>query len=448
VQIRGFGPGIAVAVWTGVMFTPPASADVVTAAEDFSEPAPILVVTPDDRLAGCLFAALDQLTWPFMRAGGLVEASRLCGLHRFALLLVDVRLGAHSGPDNPRLPPELRGALNAETPALPIARADDGQRPDAILCYDGGIAAVAIADFIATELGRIAEARLLSTAQQVVAAPSSMSAVPIPPALEAAHRLDWMYAHEPSLENAAAVVGRHEHLAKHVVRLAHALSGDSDMRSWKLGRVLLHVGLLRFIPLVKIVAARSLFPVRDPGRRQTMDAIWRFSVARAVAMRWLAPRMQTHDPDTSWRLAFDAGLFADAGASLLVWLRDQSEPRRLRPLSRVILSPQLAAHHEWLGEGLLRRWKLRPSIGLVAGLHHLASDPDRAPVVTPGLGTLAIAAAAVVEDADVGADPTGPHLGQLAGLAFQQLSLSAADRQHVTSLVKVELDRIVEAAGR
>jgi hypothetical protein len=409
--------------------------------DGFGEARPIMVVTPDDRLAATLFAALDQLAWPFMRAGSLREAERLCGLHLYELLLVDVRLGSAAADQTARLPKEVRGQVNADTPWLPVARVDDWHRADAILCYDGGGDATAIAEFIAAELDRAAESRVLSTARLLVAGPKDLTALPVPPALDAAVRLDRMNANAPSLENAVAVVASHEHLAKQVVRLAHALSGDPDMSSWELRRVLLHLGLLRFVPLVKIVAARSLFSVRDPGRRQILDQIWRFSVARASAMRWMAPRMQTTDLDATWHLAFDAGLFADAGGALLVWLMDQSEPRRLRPRTRNPLTPQLAGQHGWLGERLLRGWGLRSAIAAAANGHHDPSDVDGEETA---LARLCRTAGAFVEAAGIAVDPTGSHGGGHAEQARTDPALSLADQQQIINAIKVQLDRIDE----
>jgi HD-like signal output (HDOD) protein len=373
-----------------------------------------------------LLAALDQLAWPVLRAGSLQDAARLCHAQSFELLLVDVA--------SPPLSREARGDLNADTPCLPVTRTPRSQHPEAILCYDDGLGAAAIAAYVAGELDRIADQRMLGTAAQLVAAPSRLSAVPIPPALEAARRLEWMYAHAPSLDDAAAVVERQEHLAKHVIRLAHAAFGD-DMRSWQLGRVLLHVGLMRFIPLVKIVAARSMFPVRDPGRRQTIDAIWRFSLGRAVAMRCLAPRLEAGAD-----LAFDAGLYADAGAGLMLWLRDQGEPRRPRPWPGASLTAQQAAQHEWLGEKLLERWKQRRSIAEVARGHHLALREGLSP-----LSVLAAPAGAITEAAGLGLDPTGPSGGRPVGEIFDHLRITPADFTCITSLVKLEVERIDEA---
>jgi hypothetical protein len=406
---------------------------------DFGQARPILVLTEGDDLAAAALAAIDQLAWPTRRARTVEEAAALGTA--WSLILCDVALQEGAG-----VPSAVRGSLNADTPWLPIAGVDQGNgqgeaRPTRVLRPLARPTA-ALAELLADELERANEDRLLSSARALVSAPGR-TAVAVPPALAAAHRLDWMYAHEPSLEEAAAVVAQQENLGKQVLRLAHALSGDLAVRAWTLDRVLLDLGLLRFIPLVKIIAARMMFPVRDPARAQSLHGIWRFSVARALAMRALAERSNTGmRADIDWLHAFDAGLFADAGASLLIWLQDQSTPRRARPPFLNGVPLRLGACHEWLGERLLDRWKHPRPTWVVAGGHHGTASPDPA-----GMRALAFAASAVVEEAGVGVDPTGLVDGTEARLALVRLNVDEFTRGHVAALVRVELAAIDEATA-
>jgi hypothetical protein len=408
---------------------------------DFGQLRPILLMTDNDALAAAAMLALDQLTWPVRRARNLEEAAVLGSTCSWELILCDVRLASGH-----QVPTAVRGNRNVDTPVLTMARLEDlprtpGAEPLAarVLRPEEG-SPYALAELLASELECTIEGRVLASARALVSA-NTRNAVVVPAALAAAHRLDWMYTHAPSLEQAAAVVTQQENLAKQVLRLAHALAGDVAARAWTLDRVLLDLGLQRFIPLVKIIAARMMFPVRDPERARSLHTIWRFSVARALAMRALASRAHPGVPaDVDWYHAFDAGLFADAGASLLIWLQDQSQPRRSRHPFLNTLPARLAACHEWLGERLVERWKHPRPIGVVAGGHHGTASADPG-----GMRTMAFAACAVVADAGVGADPTGAADHTEAGQALARLDVDAFTRGHVAALVRVELASIEEA---
>jgi hypothetical protein len=408
---------------------------------------PLLVVTDDEPLSAATLAAIDHLAWPARRARDLQEAITLAGGITWELILCDVRL-----LEGRQLPAALRAATDAETPFLPIARRDDlasaaaGHHPGRLLCPEFG-ATVEQAALLAARLQQAGEDRLLASARRLVSQPGRAQDLGPPPALAAALRLDGMYAHEPSLEQAAALVGQQENLAKQVLRLAHALAGDLGARPATLPRVLLDLGLLGFIPLVKIAAARTLFPVRDAGRAQRLHQLWRFGVGRALAMRALAGRSHPGvRADVDWHHAFDAGLFADAGAGLLIWLADQSQPRPLRALAatdaETALSRGLLAAHEWLGERLLERWRHARPVGVVAGGHHGGdgAGPDPA-----ALRALALAAGRVLQDAGLGEDPTGPALPAAADRAEQHLHLDAAARGQIAAHVRTEIARIDEA---
>lgn len=359
-----------------------------------------LVITADDGMMAVAARALALLGLHAVQRWDAAELERSLA-RGFALVLLDPSADFPSGPVEP---PCLVWPAPLRAPG----------------------AAPALAAWVADALARRREARLVLSAEEVLADPGRTS-LPIPPAMRAANRLDWLCRHRPSLEEAARVVARQENLAKHVLRLAHALGGGRAFAD--VGRALLDLGLLRFVPLVKVVAARLLFPVRAAARRDALDAIWRFSVARAIALRLLCGRSLLGADDA--RFAFDAGLFADSGAAFLIWLADQADDIPVALAPPALLPPRLADQHERLGYALLARWSQRSAVVAFAGRHHASGESH--PDLLPRLARLA---AAIAEDALVAADPTG------AAERPPDRAMPADERRYTTTLVRQELELI------
>jgi hypothetical protein len=289
-------------------------------------------------------------------------------------------------------------------------------------CASGEVNPQELAARLAEELDRQSGARVLQAACRLVGGPSYL---PLPSALALTDLDD-----DDELTSAEQA---HRRASKQVLKHAKLLS-DREMRGEnELERLLPSLGPLPFISLVNLVAARVLFPVRDPEHQQIMKRIWRFSLARATAMRWLAARTALTD-ELALSRVYDAGLFADAGASLLIWLAEHGESRFAGRWAQGLPAP-LASHHEWVGERLLTRWQRGAPMTEVAGAHHSLQGDE--PV-----SELAVAAGALVEETGVATDLTGDPDEAQATHLFTSWRIGAYESRRIAAVVHLEVERI------
>jgi HD-like signal output (HDOD) protein len=392
-----------------------------------------LVVTTQDALAALVTGALDRLGWPVTRVRNLAQLEAMKLVHTFEVALIDVELC----PEDGEVPLAARRALRRDALVLTIAGQADREGAGAHLCFEG-VDAADVVRLLTVEIDRLEQGRLLREAYRLAASPGRLAAL-LPPALQAAHRLEWLVWNQPSLEEARRAVERQENLAKQVVRLARTLHASDLGGARDLDRVLLDLGLLRFMPLVKLVAARHLFPASEPGRAADLESIWVLSVARASAMRWLAARTSAGTVVAAGA-AHDAGLFADTGASFLVWLAYQSGARRPPGAHAPGLDGDVIGHHEWLGERVLARWNTPAEVARVAAGHHRLEDG----MATTHAG-LAAGAMALIETAGLGEDPTGAHDRRAGERVLHELDLSPDQRRQGAEQVRQEVEQVQEA---
>jgi HD-like signal output (HDOD) protein/CheY-like chemotaxis protein len=241
-----------------------------------------------------------------------------------------------------------------------------------------------------------------------------------------------------------SLVERDPRLAAEVLRLtrsAHYARGAriNDMRT-AIGRL----GLRQLQSLVQTVILRDIHQATDPGLRQDQLRIWRASIGRAVAMRALAELVGPSaklDPET----AYLAGLFADVGASFLLWLLSEREAANPAPSARKprVLLAKLCEQHGEIGAALLQSWDLDPVATIIARTHH-----DSAPPAPPtGYWPLAILGAAMAEKLELASDPTS-HASPTAELVDRcgaELRIGTSAVVKISESVRSEFEDVMES---
>ena len=164
-------------------------------------------------------------------------------------------------------------------------------------------------------------------------------------------------------------------LATAVMRLANSRFFPDEEETEYLGTAVARVGSPMVHAVAETLALRDGYPIRAPELRALHEKIWRFSVARGLAMRAIAevtgPEVAL-DPDRCYL----GGLLLDAGAVFLLWTLDES--RREPPVGDTVpaaTAEVLSSYHPAFGQAVLARWGMPADLVALARDHHAAAPP-------------------------------------------------------------------------
>ncbi|MFO0747951.1 MAG: HDOD domain-containing protein [Myxococcota bacterium] len=173
------------------------------------------------------------------------------------------------------------------------------------------------------------------------------------------------------IERIAGLVERDQAVLARVLRLGRSPTYAGRDRNDDLRAIIGRVGFKPIHELVESIWLRACFQVKHPDYVPLTTRIARHAVARAFAMRAIA---EQRGLDST--LAYLGGLFADAGASFLLWVLAErsglAAPEPERALQFVVSA------HEDTGARLLGAWGLpKETIDLARGHHGLvfAGEP-------------------------------------------------------------------------
>jgi len=196
-------------------------------------------------------------------------------------------------------------------------------------------------------------------------------------------------------------------------------------------------------------ALRQAFPIHTAGRETLANRIWRFSVARAIAMQELAEiadaELELPAPEY-----FQAGLLLDVGASYLLAAADRALAQGSGQVGDPVkLLAKVTAHHASVSAHLLRRWNLPASLEELAAEHHQAGDSARGRRAAEPLWCAAELGGAMAVRVTGFGDPTGDRLLSSDRLARCAYTLGVGDSslRRLTSALTERANEIWSAAG-
>jgi CheY-like chemotaxis protein/HD-like signal output (HDOD) protein len=175
-----------------------------------------------------------------------------------------------------------------------------------------------------------------------------------------------------TIDDVAAIVERDPRLAAQVLRLANSAQYSRGGRSNDARAAVRRIGMAQIKGIADTLHAHDFFQVREPALRALHARVWKYSLARALAMRALvdlAPARLGLDGDT----AYGAGLLCDTGATFLIWLAAERGASAPDPVDACVAA--VREQHAEVGALLLARWDLDPVICAAAGHHHAGAPP-------------------------------------------------------------------------
>ncbi len=192
--------------------------------------------------------------------------------------------------------------------------------------------------------------------------------IPSAPAVVTELRLLTQRA-DSKLDSIVALLERDQALVARVLQLGRSVEyARSASKISDLPSIINRVGFRTVANVVETVWANRCFQIPDEQYRPVGARLSRQSLARALALRTLAERQRLDSFS-----AYLAGLFADVGASFLLWAIVNKSRGRPPALEDALAFTR--EHHETIGSAVLKRWG---HSDLVIGLvrrHHSTVQP-------------------------------------------------------------------------
>jgi CheY-like chemotaxis protein/HD-like signal output (HDOD) protein len=436
----------------------------VQAHGDGDRPRPlVLVVDDEEAIRMALDRSLKKMGYDVLLTDDGNQALELARTHRPVLILSDIFM---PGMDGHTLLANInrlglmssvvlmsgRGELDDAISALREGAVDYMKKPwtpeglTGVLRRAMGLAA-ALQD-LATGRdeggppGATPEATAMEVIEQLVQTPTAD--LPLPEVSPTLTRLRALArTRERSPADVAAFVESDPEMKAAILRMAqaqpeHATAGPELLRT-----VLEALGVEAAWGCVEAAVLRDAFPIATGALRTLADRIWRFSVARAIAMQELA-LIADAELELSPLLYFQAGLLLDVGASYLLSAADRalvSGGGRITEPAKLLAT--ITAHHAAVTARIIRRWNLPTALEELAAEHHRGSDIDPRLAAEPLWCAARLGGAMAVRVTGFG-DPTGDRMlgtDQLARCAYtlgvgdsslRRLTKSLTERAHQT----------------
>lgn len=236
------------------------------------------------------------------------------------------------------------------------------------------------------------------------------------------------------LERDPALVARVIQLGRSAQYGRPSGSGTPDLHY-----IITRIGFRQLGNVVETVWANGCFAIADERYQPCVERLTRLSVARAVAMRALAERLRIEVFP-----AYLAGLFADVGASFLLWAIVDKARGHVPELPDALAF--VREHHETMSGVVLKRWGHRELVVGLARHHH---DPQ---LTGPGAiyAALLVLASQLATQLTGEDDPTSaapfPPAPLLERCALVS-GLEEASRQSILPRVKEEYAAALQAFG-
>jgi HD-like signal output (HDOD) protein/FixJ family two-component response regulator len=180
-----------------------------------------------------------------------------------------------------------------------------------------------------------------------------------------------------SIDAVVSLIELDQRTALQAVRLANSVQYSGLTRVADIRAAVNRVGFRQIENIVETSFALSCCRITDPRFRPSQLKIWKYSVARGVAMRALGD-MAGPLSGVNPAIAYLAGLMSDAGATLLLWLiaeRERMKPSADPEKALADCLESIRGHHHELGAMLLRSWGLDPAVIFIAATHHDETPP-------------------------------------------------------------------------
>jgi len=233
---------------------------------------------------------------------------------------------------------------------------------------------------------------------------------------------------DSKIEAIVALLERDQALVARVLQLGRSAALSRAGKAPDLPFIINRVGFRRIGGVVETVWSNGCFQIPDERYRPYAARLSRHALARALAMRALADQQRMDSFS-----AYLSGLFADVGASFLLWaIVDKSQGKPPDPEDALVF---IREHHETVGRAVLKRWGHTELVIALVRRHHALAPPT--PATAPLWNLLVVAsqmARDLTHEEDVTAVAPWPPPGLLERCEAGFSLTSEQRAQHVAKL--------------
>jgi HD-like signal output (HDOD) protein len=243
---------------------------------------------------------------------------------------------------------------------------------------------------------------------------------------------------DSKIESIVSLLERDQALVARVLQLGRsAASASRTSKATDLASIINRVGFRQIANVVETVWTNGCFQIPDDRYRPIAARLSRHSLARALAIRALAEqqRMEAF-------AAYLIGLFADVGASFLLWaIVNKSRGRPPEPDDALAF---IREHHETIGGAVLKRWGHMDLVIAVVRRHHALTPPPQHATFWNLLVVASQAARELTQEDDLTVTPPWPPPELLAQCA-ESLSVSEEKRAQLVAKLHDEYASALDA---
>jgi HD-like signal output (HDOD) protein len=188
--------------------------------------------------------------------------------------------------------------------------------------------------------------------------------------------LELLSCPDSAMTELADVISHDQALVARLIKVSNSAFYGRGQKISTLSQAVVMLGTRTIRSLVVAASTRSLFPTDNTAIGMWGQSLWRHSVECGLASRRVAERIRYADPEE----AFIGGILHDVG-KIVMLLNMPDEYRRViknqssaRKCSAVAEQNVLGFDHTMVGELLLDKWNMLPSLMACIRYHHHPHD--------------------------------------------------------------------------
>ena len=242
---------------------------------------------------------------------------------------------------------------------------------------------------------------------------------------------------DTSTDIVAALVAQDQALTARVLQLGRSAlyAGGKSKNDVDLQSTISRVGFERLHSLIETIWVNGCFQIRDPRFTPFTQRLARFGLARAISMRTLAPHAKIVGAS-----AYFAGLFADVGATFLLYLTVEKSTEKISDPEACVAS--VRSNHEEIGAQLLAKWGNSEDVVKLARHHHF----DETQVPSSQYGKLFVLGGALAAELTGDEDLTSDKVtADFVKHCASALGIEPVLRLRCTNAASLELASVLEA---
>jgi putative nucleotidyltransferase with HDIG domain len=188
-----------------------------------------------------------------------------------------------------------------------------------------------------------------------------------------------------SMDKLEELIGQDQSLVAKLIKVSNSVLYGGVGEVGSLRQALTRLGTRTVKSLVLATSTRTFFSKKQSATGISSQLLWQHSVECGLAARRVARKVGYSDPDE----AFVGGVLHDIG-KLVMLLKLPDEYRKVQKMKKseganelALESEVLGCDHAEIGDKLMKKWKMPPSLRACVQMHHRFKEPGDDDLLVP-----------------------------------------------------------------